>query len=187
MPKQHLLRRLRAAIALPLILSVVGCTPTRLHVSTDAPQVKQVFIIAGSMGKLTPAFDAGDSRTLGDFAQNLPADSYDHATLRLAGLDSSANVWTGVTMPRTDWFECEISDAGDEVLVSVKGSAFEMRPDLCLGVVTLTDSASTGQRYLGTMIDTMNLKPTGFAMMASGPSLRVVLPGDDAPVWFKTD
>ncbi|MFT6107571.1 MAG: hypothetical protein ACJA2W_000478 [Planctomycetota bacterium] len=168
-------------------LVVASCAPTRVHLSTDAPQVKQLFVVAGGFGTLRPIFEEGNSRTLGDFAQNLPSGTYDHATFRLADADDSANVWKVVTSPKTDWLDYKVSRLGDEVTVVVNKSGFKKRPDMCLGFVVLSDGATSGQRYFGTLIDTIDIEPSGFSIFKSGPSIRVALQGDGSPVWNKTD
>lgn len=177
----------RSSVVALAALAAASCAPTRAHLSTDAPQVKQVFVVAGGFGTLRPIFDAGNSQTLGDFAQNLPDESYDHATFRLVDGDDSANVWKVETKPRTDWLEHKISRLGDEVTVVVNKSGLKKRTDMCLGFIVLSDDATSGQRYFGTLIDTVDIEPSGFWVFKSGPSIRVALQGDGPPVWNKTD
>lgn len=188
MPTLKMLPSLSLSSALLVLVTLAAsCSPTRLYISTDQPEVRQVFVVAGGLGTLRPIFNDGSSRTLGDYAQNLPNSSFDHTTLRLASGGDSVNVWTSVTEPRTDFLDYEISPAGGEVKVSLKQGAFKKMPDTALGVIVLTDSATRGQKYFGTLFDTPIIEPTGFSLIASGPSLRVALPGDAAPVWFKAD
>lgn len=182
-----LLRPASRGVLVFAALLAVSCAPTRVHLSTSAPQVKQVFAVAAGFGTLSPVFEKGDSRTLGDFAQRLPSGAYDFASFRLADSGDATNVWKTSTEPTTGWMGYSISQGGDEVKVTIDKSGFSKRPDLCLGVVVLTDSANTGQRYYGTMIDTASIEPTGFWIFKSGPSMRVALQGDGPPTRTSRD
>lgn len=183
------LRRSLSVTSMLLLLAtlMVSCSPTRLYISTDQPEVKQVFVVAGSFGTLEAFFDKGSSRALGDFAQNLPNSSFDHTTLRLADQGDSVRAWKSVAAPRTDFLRCKIAASGDEVEITLKKGTFEKIADTALGVIVLTDSASQGQRYYGTLLGTPEIEPAGASFVASGPSIRVSLLGNDPPAYFKAN
>lgn len=165
-----------------LLLCTLSCSSLEVKMTTSSPQVKQAFVVAGGFGTLEPIFEEGDSRALGDLAQNLPKNSYGHTTFRLADRDDATNVWAIAAPATVEWLHPRVNKFGDEISVVIDRKALKKYPDLSLGLVVLTDSANTGQRYYGHMIDSFDLEPGGFWFIKRGPKLRVSLRGDAAPL-----
>ncbi len=164
-----------------LATMIASCAPTRVHIRTDEIEVKQVFVVAAEAGELEEAFEGGSSRLLGDFAQNLSESNYNHTSLSWGSLDNSGRAWSVITEPRQDWLGYKIAPGAREVTVTIKRSAFD-DPNTCLGIIVLTDTPSSGRKYFGKLLPTKDIEPTGFSLIASGPSLRVRLEDDRAPV-----
>lgn len=143
--------------------------------------MKQVFAVAGSFVELQGIFEAGDTRTLGDFARRLPDNSYDHVKVSLDESEGQASDWRVAAEPRTKWLHASVSELGDEVKVVIDRSGFSKREDLCLGIIVLTESAEEGG-YYGMLIETVDIEPSGFWIFKSGPAIRVALRGDAPPV-----
>jgi len=182
MPFSNPLRSLGVTSALMLLVTLMtSCAPTRVHIRTNENEVKQVFVVAAEASDLDEAFEGGSSRLLGDFAQNLPESNHNHTSLAWGRRNDSSEAWSVMTEPRQDWLAYKIAPEAQEVTVTIKRSAFD-DPNTCLGIIVLTDTPTSGQKYFGKLLLTKDIEPTGFALIASGPSLRVRLEDDGAPV-----